>query len=67
MNEKTPFWKVPMVWLIIALPTAAVIGSLVTAWIASQGADPLVEEPHHKLGLTTQVNAPKLDPNPPKP
>lgn len=65
MKEKTPFWKVPMVWLIIALPTAAVIGSLVTAWIAYQGADTLVEEPHHKLGLTTQVSAPKTDTNTP--
>jgi uncharacterized protein len=64
MEEKTPFWKVPMVWLIIALPLAAVVGSLVSAWIASQGADPLVEEPHRKFGLTTEISDPKAAPKP---
>jgi hypothetical protein len=44
-----------MVWLLIGLPTTAVIASLVTAWIASNGADPLVNEPHHKVGLGMQA------------
>jgi|688.fasta_scaffold595031_3 hypothetical protein len=55
MSEKRSPWKEPMVWLLIGLPTTAVIASLVTAWIASNGADPLVNEPHHKVGLGMQA------------
>ncbi|MBM4189433.1 MAG: FixH family protein [Betaproteobacteria bacterium] len=44
-----------MVWLLIGLPATAVVASLVTAWIASNGADTLVNEPHHKVGLGMQA------------
>jgi hypothetical protein len=40
-----------MVWLIIALPLTAVVASLVTWWIAAQGADPLVAEDYYKQGM----------------
>ena len=64
MSEKRSPWKEPMVWLIIILPMAAVIGSLTTAWIAYDGADTLVTEPHHKVGLSMQAGA---APSPTKP
>lgn len=35
----------------MALPLAAVIGSLVTAWIAAKDPDPLVTEDYYKEGL----------------
>jgi uncharacterized protein len=52
MERKSIWWHEPMVWLIITLPLAAVIGGFVTAWFAVNGADPLVtEEDLHKEGM----------------
>lgn len=41
-----------MVWLIIALPIAAVVASLLTMVIASRNADTLVKGDYQKEGLT---------------
>jgi hypothetical protein len=40
-----------MVWLIIGLPITAVIASMVTWWIAADGADSLVAEDYYKQGM----------------
>ncbi len=61
MSDKKSAWREPMVWLLIGLVMTAVIASLVTTWIAYQGADTLVSEPHHKVGLGVQAGKP---PNP---
>jgi uncharacterized protein len=41
MDEKKPFWKVPMMWLVIGLPLASVVAGLSLLFIAirSGGAD----------------------------
>lgn len=39
---KTPWWRVRMVWLMIAGPAAVVLAGVVTAVIAARGADPVV-------------------------
>lgn len=49
--SKSHWWKEPMVWLIIALPLAAVIASIVTVIIASRNADTLVQGDYKKEGL----------------
>jgi hypothetical protein len=51
LDKKRHWWREPMVWLIIALPLAAVIGGLITVWIAARGSDPLVAEDYYKQGL----------------
>lgn len=63
MSEKSSPWKEPMVWLLIVLPLTAVIASLTTAWIAADGADTLVNEPHHKVGLGMQAGNPPAQAN----
>lgn len=50
-RQKSPWWREPMVWLIIALPVTAVVASLITWWIAARGADPLVAEDYYKQGM----------------
>lgn len=52
--SKSP-WKEPMVWLLVVLPITALIASLASIWIASDGADTLVSEPHHKVGLSMEA------------
>ncbi|TAK53620.1 MAG: hypothetical protein EPO25_09960 [Gammaproteobacteria bacterium] len=37
-----PWYREPMVWLVIAIPFAAVIGGLVTLGLAIRGGDALV-------------------------
>ncbi len=50
-RETPPWWRIPMVWLIIVLPMSAVVGSLTTWWIASQKFDGLVSEEYYKEGM----------------
>lgn len=51
-SSSLPWWKEPMVWLIIALPATAVIAGMITWWIAADGADSLVAEDYYKQGMT---------------
>ena len=36
------WWREPMVWLMIGGPAVVVVASLVTAFIAARGADPVL-------------------------
>ncbi|MFN3593617.1 MAG: FixH family protein [Thiobacillaceae bacterium] len=49
--SKSIWWKEPMVWLILGLPLTAVIASMITWWIAADGADSLVAEDYYKQGM----------------
>jgi hypothetical protein len=40
-----PWWRVPMVWLVIGGPAAVVVAAVFTAVIAFAGADPVVTAP----------------------
>lgn len=42
---RRPWWREPMVWLVVGGPALVVVASLVTAVIAWRGADPLVTDP----------------------
>jgi hypothetical protein len=41
-DSQTPWWRYPMVWLVIGGPLTVVIASLATAVIAVRGADPVL-------------------------
>lgn len=53
-ERKSTWWSEPMVWLLIALPLSAVIGSGVTVWLAASNADTLVLEEHVKEGFAVR-------------
>ena len=53
-KKNLPWWREPMVWLIIGLPVTAVIASLITLNIAVRNADSLVKEGYAKEGFTVQ-------------
>lgn len=43
--DATPWWRVPMLWLVLGGPAAVVVAGLVTAVIAVRGADRPVVTP----------------------
>ena len=50
-SDETPWHSEPYVWLIIALPATAVIGGIITIWLAVQSDDGLVVDDYYKKGL----------------
>jgi uncharacterized protein len=46
-DDGATWWRLPIVWLVIAGPLVVVGASLVTAWLAIQGADPIVPQVPH--------------------
>lgn len=49
MNERLPtarpWWREPMMWLVLGGPSLVVVAGIATAVIAWQGADRLLAEP----------------------
>ena len=45
-----PWWRHPMVWLVIGGPAIVVVAAIGTAFIAVRGADPVVTEPAASAG-----------------
>ena len=41
----TPWWRLPIVWLVIALPLASVVGGFAMLHVAWRGADLVMAEP----------------------
>jgi hypothetical protein len=46
-----PWWRYPLVWLVIGLPAAVVMASLASAWIAVHTTDTVVEENYYRKGI----------------
>lgn len=47
----TPWYREPWPWLLMAGPAVAVVGSLISAFLAMQGADPIIEDNYYQRGL----------------
>lgn len=41
--ENTPWWRLPIVWMVIGGPAAVVVASIVTAGIAIKNVDPVLD------------------------
>jgi uncharacterized protein len=50
-NPSLAWWRHGHVWLVIAGPAAVVVASLVTAWVAASGQDPVVAEDYYRRGM----------------
>ncbi len=37
-----PWWRLPIMWLVLGGPAAVVIAGFATLWIAIDGADPII-------------------------
>lgn len=51
LSPPRPWFREPWVWLIIALPASAVLGCIVTIWLAVVSDDGLVEDDYYKHGM----------------
>lgn len=52
-----PWWRVGMVWLVIAGPLAVVVAGVATAVLAVSGADPVVGSQAGDATLTPAIQA----------
>lgn len=50
-EDISPWWRQPWPWFLMALPMAAVVGGIVTIWLATRDADSLVSDDYYKEGL----------------
>ena len=55
MIETRPWYREPWVWLMIAFPAAAVIGGMITIYLAIVSSDGLVEDDYYKRGKTINL------------
>jgi hypothetical protein len=51
-NDQQPWYRHPWVWLMIAFPAAAVIGGIVTIYLAVTTSDGLVVDDYYRHGKT---------------
>jgi hypothetical protein len=49
--DALPWWRYPLVWLVIAGPAVVVVAGLVTAFIAVRGADPVISIDYYRRGM----------------
>jgi len=50
MSEQAPWWRQFWPWMLISLPASAVVGSLITIWLAVSSADSLVVDDYYREG-----------------
>jgi len=55
MTETRRWYREPWVWLLIALPMSAVIGGMITIYLAVTSSDGLVEDDYYKRGKTINL------------
>lgn len=54
-NDKTVWWREPWPWFLMALPMTAILGGIVTIWLAVRSADSLVSDDYYKEGLAIRL------------
>lgn len=56
--ESPAWWRLPIVWMVIAGPAAVVVASLTTAFIAAHGADPVLSM-QERGGISERASTPE--------
>lgn len=50
-SNSGPWWKYGHVWLVVSGPLLVIIAGIITAIIAIDGADPVIDENYYQNGL----------------
>lgn len=51
LEPGAPWWKFPLVWMVIAGPAIVVVAGFATLWLAMRAPDPLVAGDYYRRGL----------------
>ncbi|SCK56978.1 hypothetical protein VAR608DRAFT_5968 [Variovorax sp. HW608] len=46
-----PWWRYPLLWMVLAGPAVVVVASFVTLWLAMRSPDPVVAEDYYRQGI----------------
>ncbi len=46
-----PWWRFPLLWMVIAGPAVVVVASFVTLWLALRTPDPVVAPDYYRRGI----------------
>jgi hypothetical protein len=49
--DEKPWWRYPLLWMVIAGPALVVVASFVTFWFAWGSQDPLVSQDYYRRGV----------------
>jgi len=53
-----PWWRFPLVWMVIGGPAVVVVAGLATLWLALRIPDPVVDEDYYRKGLEINSTLP---------
>lgn len=51
LPDSGPWWKYPLVWMVIAGPAIVVVAGFVTLWLAIRTPDPVVAGDYYRRGI----------------
>lgn len=51
LPDSGPWWKYPLVWMVIAGPAVVVVAGFVTLWLAIRTPDPVVAGDYYRRGI----------------
>lgn len=49
--DSGPWWRYPLVWMVIAGPAAVVVAGFATLWLALRTPDPVVAGDYYRRGM----------------
>ena len=58
-DGSAPWWKYPLLWMVIAGPACVVVAGFATLWIAIRTPDPVIAQDYDHKGV--QISRPLAD------
>lgn len=49
--DSGPWWRHPLMWMVVGGPAVVVVAAMATAWIAVSAPDPVVEPDYYRKGI----------------
>nr|WP_295524768.1 FixH family protein [uncultured Pseudacidovorax sp.] len=46
-----PWWRHPLMWMVVGGPAAVVVAGLATLWLAVHSPDPVIEADYYRRGI----------------